>query len=111
MDRVVWSAKVMQMRELDKSIIWKVGKEKIVLEKTIHDGFTIHPMMKRIGDVFQYYLEKKHQSINTSMLLNPKYNAAFSRCIDVMTRLLQKYGPPLIALWETEGHDGKSSAV
>lgn len=26
----------------------------------------------------------------------PKYNAAFDRCIDVMTQMLQKYGPSLI---------------
>lgn len=25
-----------------------------------------------------------------------KYNAAFDRCIDVMARMLQKYGPSLI---------------
>ena len=24
---------------------------------------------------------------------DPKYNAAFDRCVDVMARLLQKYGP------------------
>ena len=27
---------------------------------------------------------------------NPKYNAAFDRCIDVMARLLKKYGPRLL---------------
>lgn len=27
---------------------------------------------------------------------NPKYNAAFNRCIDVMARLLKKYGPRLL---------------
>lgn len=27
---------------------------------------------------------------------NPKYNAAFDRCIDVMVRLLKKYGPRLL---------------
>ena len=26
---------------------------------------------------------------------DPKYNAAFDRCVDVMARLLQKYGPHL----------------
>ena len=26
---------------------------------------------------------------------DPKYNAAFDRCVDVMARLLQKYGPQL----------------
>lgn len=27
---------------------------------------------------------------------NPKYDAAFDRCIDVMMKLIQKYGPPLL---------------
>ena len=26
----------------------------------------------------------------------PKYNAAFDRCMDVMMRLIQKYGPQLL---------------
>ena len=26
----------------------------------------------------------------------PKYNAAFDRCIDVMSRLIQKYGPAIL---------------
>ena len=28
---------------------------------------------------------------------NPEQNAAFNRCIDVMTRLIQKYGPDILA--------------
>lgn len=27
---------------------------------------------------------------------NPKYNAAFDRCIEVMVRLLKKYGPRVL---------------
>lgn len=27
---------------------------------------------------------------------DPKYNAAFDRCVDVMARLIQKYGPQLL---------------
>lgn len=27
---------------------------------------------------------------------NPQYNAAFDRCIDIMTQLMQKYGPQLL---------------
>jgi len=27
---------------------------------------------------------------------DPKYNAAFGRCIDVMASLMQKYGPALL---------------
>lgn len=27
---------------------------------------------------------------------NPEQNAAFARCIDVMTRLIQKYGPTVL---------------
>ena len=34
---------------------------------------------------------------------DPKYNAAFDRCVDVMARLLQKYGPQLLGqMQETE---------
>ena len=28
---------------------------------------------------------------------NPEQNAAFDRCIDVMARLIQKYGPAVLA--------------
>ena len=28
---------------------------------------------------------------------NPEQNAAFDRCIDVMVRLIQKYGPAVLA--------------
>lgn len=28
---------------------------------------------------------------------NPEQNAAFDRCIDVMTRLIQKYGPAVLS--------------
>ena len=27
---------------------------------------------------------------------NPKYNAAFDRCVDIMARLLKKYEPRLL---------------
>lgn len=27
---------------------------------------------------------------------DPKYNVAFDRCVDVMARLIQKYGPQLL---------------
>ena len=27
---------------------------------------------------------------------DPKYNAAFDRCVDVMARLMQKYGPQVL---------------
>lgn len=41
---------------------------------------------------------------------DPKYDAAFDRCVDVMSRLLLKYGPELIdkqyrVLIETEHGD------
>lgn len=39
-----------------------------------------------------------------------KDNAAFDRCIDVMVRLMQKYGPPLIEKWEIE-QDSQSVTV
>lgn len=32
----------------------------------------------------------------TKYYINPEYNAAFDRCIDVMARLLKKYGPRLL---------------
>ncbi len=31
---------------------------------------------------------------------NAKDNAAFDRCIEVMARLMQKYGPAVIEKWE-----------
>ena len=35
-----------------------------------------------------------------------KYNAAFDRCVDVMTRLLQKYGPQLLGQMQETAKDG-----
>ena len=37
---------------------------------------------------------------------DPKYNAAFDRCVDVMARLLQKYGPQLLGQIEETTKDG-----
>ena len=37
---------------------------------------------------------------------NPKYNAAFDRCIDVMAKLMQKYG---IQVLKQQGADISSS--
>ena len=34
---------------------------------------------------------------------DPKYNAAFDRCVDVMARLLQKYGPQLLGQMQETG--------
>ena len=43
---------------------------------------------------------------------DPKYNAAFDRCVDVMARLLQKYGPQLLGqMQETEKNGLTQSAV
>lgn len=39
---------------------------------------------------------------------NPKYNAAFDRCIDVMTQLMQKYGPQLLEKQLDEQQDDQS---
>ena len=36
----------------------------------------------------------------------PKYNAAFDRCVDVMARLLQKYGPQLLEQMQETAKDG-----
>ena len=36
---------------------------------------------------------------------NPKYNAAFDRCIDVITQLMQKYGPQLLEKQPCEPQD------
>ena len=38
---------------------------------------------------------------------DPKYNAAFDRCVDVMARLLQKYGPQLLGQMQETEKDGK----
>ena len=41
-----------------------------------------------------------------------KYNAAFDRCVDVMARLLQKYGPQLLGQMQvTEKEDRIQPAV
>ncbi len=37
---------------------------------------------------------------------NPKSNAAFDRCVDVMARLLQKYGPQLLGRISEAAKDG-----
>ena len=37
---------------------------------------------------------------------DPKYNAAFDRCVDVMARLLQKYGPQLLEQMQETAKDG-----
>lgn len=39
---------------------------------------------------------------------NPKYNATFDRCIDVMTQLMQKYGPQLLEEQLDEQQDDQS---
>lgn len=33
---------------------------------------------------------------------NPKYNAAFDRCIDVMANMMLKYGNQVLEKWEKE---------
>ena len=33
---------------------------------------------------------------------DPKHNAAFERCIDVMTKLILKYGPQILERMEKE---------
>ena len=38
---------------------------------------------------------------------DPKYNAAFDRCVDVMARLLQKYGPQLLGQMQVAEKDGR----
>ena len=30
---------------------------------------------------------------------DPKYNAAFDRCVDVMAKMVLKYGPDLLQKW------------
>lgn len=43
---------------------------------------------------------------------DPKCNAAFDRCVDVMARLLQKYGPQLLGqMQDSEKDGGTRSAV
>jgi hypothetical protein len=38
---------------------------------------------------------------------DPKYNIAFERCIDVMSRLIMKYGPALLDKMEQESLEKK----
>ena len=40
---------------------------------------------------------------------DPKYNAAFDRCVDVMARLLQKYGPQLLG--QMQEKDGRTQSA
>ena len=42
---------------------------------------------------------------------NPKSNAAFDRCVDVMARLLQKYGPQLLGRISEAAKDGCARSV
>ena len=41
---------------------------------------------------------------------DPKYNAAFDRCMDVMVRLMQKYGPQLLEQMENQQKTGPDHA-
>lgn len=41
---------------------------------------------------------------------DPKYNAAFDRCMDVMVRLMQKYGPQLLEQMENQQKNGPDHA-
>ena len=42
---------------------------------------------------------------------DPKYNAAFDRCVDVMARLLQKYGPQLLGQMQETEKDGRTQSA
>ena len=42
---------------------------------------------------------------------DPKYNAAFDRCVDVMARLLQKYGPQLLGQMQETANAGCTRSV
>ena len=41
---------------------------------------------------------------------DPKYDAAFDRCVDVMVRLMQKYGPQLLEQIEKQQKTGPDDA-
>ena len=41
---------------------------------------------------------------------DPKCNAAFDRCMDVMMRLMQKYGPQLLEQMENQQKNGPNNA-
>lgn len=41
---------------------------------------------------------------------DPKCNAAFDRCMDVMVRLMQKYGPQLLEQMEKQQKTGLDDA-
>lgn len=41
---------------------------------------------------------------------DPKCNAAFDRCMDVMMRLMQKYGPQLLEQMEEHQENGPDDA-
>ncbi len=43
---------------------------------------------------------EERSSLLSKVYDDPKYNAAFDRCVDVMARLLQKYGPQVLEQME-----------
>ena len=42
---------------------------------------------------------------------DPKYNAAFDRCIDVMTHMILKYGPKVLERQAQEREKAKNQEV
>ena len=42
---------------------------------------------------------------------DPKYNAAFDRCIDVMTKLMLKYGNQVLGQMQETEKDGRTQSA
>lgn len=42
---------------------------------------------------------------------DPRYNAEFDRCVDMMARLLQKYGPQLLRQMQETVKDGRTQSA
>ena len=54
---------------------------------------------------------EKRSGLLSKVYDDPKYNAAFDRCVDVMARLLQKYGPQLLEQMQETAKDGCTRSV
>ena len=90
-----------------KAAIEIVGGEQYILSATMHAGERNRAMSDALGeDVYHYHLHVVYIPVVEKLILwskrcncllkkyyeDAKYNAAFVRCVDVMSQMLQKYG-------------------
>ena len=66
------------------------------------------------AEVLNIYAQSSHRGkerLLSKVYDDPKYNAAFDRCVDVMARLLQKYGPQLLGQMQETEKDGRTQSA